>query len=143
MNSKTFAVFANTIEELKEKNKHLFSRYSIFRDSRKAGSIVWIHTELPKFHGSKTLSVDGLPFDHNAGQKDPEIIGEWFDLDKLYIEGYKAGDCTCKTPKLEWRHFTFVQRFNETRHPKTKISCVTVLAWTKTKAPTLLICKYK
>lgn len=94
---------------------------------------------------SKTHSVSGKIFDHNANHGLPEIIGEWFDLSKIYIEGYKAGDCTVKSPKLEWRHFTRVQKFNETQHPKTKVRVVTVLAWTKNNyiAPVLLICKYK
>ncbi len=94
---------------------------------------------------SKTLSVSGIEYNHNANQPLPEIIGEWFDLNELDIEGYKQGDCTCKSPKLTWYHFKRVQKFNDTRHPKTKVRVVTVLAWTEKEydAPVLLICKIK
>ena len=92
-----------------------------------------------------TLSVSGIEYDHNSNQDLPEIIGEWFDMNALEIVGYKAGDCTCKTPQLEWRNLSRVQWFNETRHPKTKVRVVTVLAWTKNnyKASVNLVCKYK
>lgn len=103
------------------------------------------HIDLTPKPNVKTHSVDGILFDHNHSQEMPEIIGEWFDLDALNIEGYRLGDHTCKSPKLKWTHFLRVQKFNETRHPKTRVPCVNVLAWAKKghDSPVLLICKYK
>lgn len=100
---------------------------------------------LDLIESAKTLSVSGIEYDHNLNQELPEIIGEWFDLNALEIVGYKAGDCTCKTPKLEWRHFIRLHLFNTTKHPKTKEEITTVCAWTENsyKAPVLLICKIK
>lgn len=93
----------------------------------------------------KVYSVDSIPYDFNFNQELPEIIGEYFDMNTLNIIGYEQGDCTCKSPNLDWRNFIRVQKFNETRHPKTRVLCVKVLAWTKNNynTPVLLTCKYK
>lgn len=69
-----------------------------------------------------------------------KVIGESVNLDEYEIVSYQSGNALLHANKLTWKHFDFVQKVSQSKHPIKNEWAVSFIAFRNGK-PTVLIAK--
>lgn len=69
-----------------------------------------------------------------------EVVGDKIELDQFEIISYQAGNALLCAKHLTWKHFDFVQKVCDSKHPIKKEWATTFIGFRNGK-PTILITK--